>query len=647
MNIITVIPLTRSKALESLSYFTASDAPVGAIVSVPVRSKSVHAIVTETRPAEDIKIEIKKAPYEIRKLGSVKATSFFPAPFIEAAKKLAHYYVGNLGATVDVLVADIILENANKIEPPETPQGLAISRRLNLETSTFAVQGDDDDRMSSWRSLIRQEFARKKSVVFYVPTIEDAENVTGMLTKGIEGYIFTLHTSLPKKKILEVWKNINSTKHPIVVVATAAFSVLPRADIDTVVIERENGRGWTSQKNPYLDLRHALETIAHASGQVVYRSDSLLQTETLRRLDNHFINQGSPFKWRSISLAQDMLVDMTKKNIKPASMPEEGVEPPAGKFRVISKELEELIRRNREESTHLFLYTARRGLSSMTVCSDCETVVSCNNCDSPVVLHASKETGRNFFLCHVCGERRPADEYCRNCGGWRLTALGVGIERVAEEIKELFPDMDVFKIDADSTSTKKQVEQELEKFRNKPGSVLLGTDLGFMHLREKIDHSAIVSMDSLLSLPDFRIPEKIMYTLVRLRSLTTKIIMAQTRRPEEKVFEYGLKGNLSDFYRETLAERKKFGYPPYAVLVKITVEGKKDPIVEQMAQLKKEIEPFEIDIFPVFTASAKGVAQIHGLIRIDFHLWPNTELIAKLKTLPPSVSVRVDPENLL
>jgi len=641
MNIITVIPISRAKMMESLSYFTSSDAPVGAIVSVPVRSKFIHAIVTETRPASDLKQEIKNAPYEIRKLGSVKATAFFPAPFIAGAKKLAHYYAGNIGATIDALTADVILDNANKIETPETPQGLALSRRLNLELSTFAVQGDDEDRMSSWRSMIRQEFARKKSVVFYVPTIEDAENITAMLTKGIEGYIFTLHASLPKKVILETWKNIAKNTHPIVVVSTAAFSVLPRSDIDTVVIERENARGWISQKAPYLDLRHALETIAHASGQVVHLSDSMLRTETLRRLDDQVIHQGSPFKWRSISLARDILVDMTKKNVTPS-----GDEVPT-KFKVISSELEDLIRMNHDESTHIFLYAARRGMSPVTLCDDCETIVSCTNCSAPVVLHASRDNGKNFFMCHICGERRGADETCKNCGGWRLSPLGIGIERAEQEIRALFPDIDLFKIDADATPSKKEVQAELEKFRAKPGSVLIGTDLAFAHLREKVDHSAIISMDSLLSLPDFRIPEKIMYTIVRLRSQTTRTILVQTRRPMEKVFEYALKGNLSDFYRETLAERKKFGYPPYAVPIKITAEGKKDEVVEVMAELKKAIEPIEIDIFPAFTASTRGNSLIHGLIRIDTHIWPNTELIARLKSLPPSVSVRVDPESLL
>ncbi len=647
MNIITVIPLTNSKVANTLSYFTSSDIPVGALVSVPLRSKNIHAVVTESRVAADLKAEIKSAPYEIRKLGNVKAENFFPITFVEACKKIARYYVGTVGAVIDALTSDAIIENMGKMDKAENPQASTISRRLNLENTTYAVQGDDPDRISSWRSLIRQEFAKKKSVVFYVPTINDTHNLAAKLTKGIEDYIFILNSALPKKKIIEIWKTIGRTEHPVVVIATASFAVLPRADFDTIVIERENGRGWVSQRGPYIDLRHALEIIAHMSGQIVYRADSILRIETLRRVDEDNIIPGSPFKWRSISLAKDTLIDM---RLPPKSHTQTNTDedkPREKKFRVLSPELETLIRQNHDESTHMFIYTVRRGLSSTTVCDDCERIVTCIKCGSPVVLHTSKNKDVNFHLCHVCGERQSADVPCTTCGGWRLSALGIGIERVEEEIRSKFPDIDLFKIDADSTTTSKQIDIVIEQFRAKPGSILIGTEIALSHIRENIEHTAIVSLDSLFALPDFRMAERIIYTITRLRMFSSKSILVQTRRIESKVFDYGLEGNISDFYRGELEERKQFAYPPYKTLIKISIEGPKEPIARLMADIKKMIEPYEVDVFPAFTASSKGNSIIHGLLRIDPHQWPDNDLIQKFKTLPPIVSIKVDPENLL
>ena len=660
MNLLTVIPLTRQKVAETLSYFTASDIPIGAIVSVPLRSKSIHAIVAESRPASEMKSDLRSASYEIRKLGKVKATAFFPATFMEACRTLSEYYATTIGSIITAVTPDIILENAHKILPPMVPAHVGTDE-------TYAVQGDDEDRMSSWRSLVRQEFARKKSLAFYAPTIEDARSLFVGLSKGIEEYIFILHSKLPKKETVTTWKEIAKMAHPVVVIATGTYSLLPRSDIETVVIERENGRGWISPKAPYLDLRRALEAFARANKQSVYLSDCMLRLETLHRLNKNEISQGSPFKWRSVSTAEDTLVDMKKEKEVRSMENGEGAEKTEGngedparkkKFRAISPELERLIAKNRDESTHLFIFTVRRGLSTMTVCEDCETVVACANCSAPVVLHASKNPlyqssggndspGKNFFMCHHCGTRRSADEVCTSCGSWRLTPLGIGIERVEEEIRDISPGADIFKIDADTVKTDKEIADRLEKWRARPGAILLGTEASMLHIKEKVDHVAVASLDSLFALPDFRITEKIMYTLIRLRAMATRSILIQTRRPEEKVFEYGLKGNLSDFCRGTLDERRQFDYPPFKTLIKLTIEGKKDPIAIQMADIRTIVEPYDIDVFPAFTATVRGNSIIHGLIKADPGVWPDAELIAKLRSLPPNVKVKVDPESLL
>ncbi|MDD5165549.1 MAG: hypothetical protein PHG25_03395 [Candidatus Pacebacteria bacterium] len=662
MNLITVIPLTRQKVAPTLSYFTSSVVPVGAIVEVPLRSKTISAIVSDSRPVADVKADVKSAPFEIRKLGIVKAIAFFPPSFIEACRSLALHYATTTGSIIDAVIPDILMENAHKITAPNSVLPTPVNAVPN---EVYAVQGDDADRFSTWRSLIRQEFARKKSVVFHTPTIEDAKNMFKLLEKGIEGYIFVLHNKLAKKEIIETWEAIAKTDHAVTIITAGIFPLLPRTDISSVVIERENGRGWISPKTPYLDLRKAFEIInKHAPGRNIYLADSLLRAETLYRLDKNEVSQGSPFKWRSISNATDRLINMvpertTEKledrsreigeaadaqteNTSNSKLPTSN-----STFRILSPELEHLIATNRDENSHLFIYAVRRGLATMTVCSDCETIVTCASCASPVVLHASKETGRNFFMCHVCGVRRSADEVCRHCGGWRLTALGIGLDRVEQEIKTKYPDIDVYKIDADITKTDKQISATLDKFRSKPGSILLGTEIASLHLHETVDHCAIVSLDSLFALPDFRIPEKIMYTLIRLRTLAGRSILVQTRKIEEKVFEYGLKGNLSDFHRETISERRRFGYPPFMTLIKISIEGKKDSIAEQMSEIQKIIEPYEIDIFPAFTGASRGNSIIHGLLKLPPEMWPNIELAEKLRNLPPNVSVKVDPESLL
>ena len=168
-----------------------------------------------------------------------------------------------------------------------------------------------------------------------------------------------------------------------------------------------------------------------------------------------------------------------------------------------------------------------------------------------------------------------------------------------------------------------------------------------LYPNKKVHNAAIISLDSLFSIPDFRIQEKIIHTLLTLRSLTTKEFIVQTRRAEEKVFEYALKGNLSDFYRDTIAERNIFNYPPFVNLIKITLEGPKEAIIAEMNSIQKSLEPHVVDIFPAFTHTVRGDYVLHGLMRIPRGNWPSESLSNKLRSLPPSVSVNIDPESLL
>jgi primosomal protein N' (replication factor Y) len=616
-----------------LSYFTNSKPNTGSIVSVPLRSKKIFAIVTNTRPVSDLKTEIKQATYEIKKLGKIESLNSLPTSFMETCTWLADFYATHSGAVIDAFISDMILENISKIKSPK--HYMTDNQTPSTQKDIHAVQGDDEDRLSSWRSVIRQEFARKKSVVIYVPTTEDGRYFFNSLEKGVEGYIFLFNSEIKQQTFIDNWNKIHDMSHPVVIIATPSFILNPRDDIETIILERENSRGWISLKYPYMDGRIAIEKYANLQNQKIYIADSVLRVETLYRLHNHDITESAPFKWRSISNAKDLLIDMRMYKSS------------ENNFKVISPELEQLINFNKINNTRLFILTTRRGISPMTVCDDCESVVTCKKCSSPVVTHASRESGRNFFMCHKCGERRSADEACITCGGWRLTPLGIGTERIVSEIHNKLPDVEVLRLDSDATKTDRQISKTLEKFYSLPGSVLVGTELAMLHIRDNIEHIAIVSIDSLFALPEFRMSEKIMYILTRLRNKATQTILVQTRKPEEKIFEYGLKGNLSEFYRNTIEERERFFYPPFSFLIKITIEGKKDIIAEDMSRLTKIMEPYEIDIFPAFTSTIKGNYMLHGLIKIKNKEWPDPELINKIRILPQQIKVRIQAESLL
>jgi primosomal protein N' (replication factor Y) len=316
------------------------------------------------------------------------------------------------------------------------------------------------------------------------------------------------------------------------------------------------------------------------------------------------------------------------------------------KFKVLSPELEALIDKTKEENERLFIWTARKGLSPSTICGDCGQTVVCTECKTPVVLFGVPG-GQNFFRCNRCGETRDAAERCTNCNSWKLTTLGIGVEGVEEEIKKRFPDVTIFRMDKESVKSEKKAVEMVRKFEETPGSILLGTELALFYMKNPLENVAVASIDALFSVPDFRINEKIFYILLSLRSLAQKVFVIQTRNAQSKVLDYAIKGNLMDFYREEVADRKKFSYPPYSVFIKLSLEGKAS-VAEAYAKTIAELfTPWEPGIYRGNAPTRKGNVVMNILMRIPTKEWPHEEILQKIRSLPPNIAVRVDPDSLL
>jgi primosomal protein N' len=632
MNIVTVVPIARGIGKETLSYFTTSDIKAGSIVKVPVRKREIPALVLSSESASDLKSELKNLPFAVRKIGKLQTLPLFIPAFIEAAKETAEYFAGSTGSVIAAITSKSIFENAEKIVFEQAPE---VEHKVSETThEPYALQADEEERVAHYKSLIREQFAKKRSVFFCLPTIQDTKKNFEMLPKGIEEYTFVLNSAMSKKDVITTWNKILAEKHPVLIIATGTFMAIPRQDLGMIIIERESSSNYKMPTRPYVDIRTFAEFFARRINARLIFGDQLLRTETLYRTKNGEMAELSPLKFRSISTAKETVVDM--KKYKTLETPE---------FRIISDELEALIQHNKENSENMFIFAARRGLSPMTVCGDCATTVLCKKCSAPIILHRGKE--QNFFLCHRCGERRSSEERCRVCNSWKLTTLGIGIELIENVLKEMFPDQKIFRVDKDSVTTHKQALAVAEQFYNAPGSILLGTEMALLYLEKPIDNAGVASIDSLFSIPDFRVNERIMNILLKIRSITERSYIVQTRSRDQHVFDYATKGNLMDFYREEVEIRKELNYPPFSSLIKITVRGVKARVAEEMHAIEHIFEEYEPLVFPAFIETVQNKSIMHALLKIGQKDWVSKPLLEKLLNLPPHITVNVDPESLL
>lgn len=637
MQLINVIPISKGAGKETLDYFSAKPLKEGSVVFVPLRKKEVPAIVLSSRDIADMKTKIKSAGFALKKVGDKKTAVLLLPEFVAAATNAAEYFATTTGAILHSATPSAIWSDIGKIKPKKGQSFAVINGsalRQNATSEKLILQSETNDRFSSYKSLTREEFAKKSSVFLLTPTIQDAEKAQKFLKKGIEQYTFVFHGDLTKKEMLARWRNALKSKHPVLIIATGSFLSLPRNDVGTIIVERENSRAYKRLARPYLDMRIFAEFYAKQKKARIIYGDLPLQIETIWRYKENELNELSAIKLRATRTARQILVDM--KDIKHQK---------AGHFEIISAELKWLAQNAIKNKKNIFVFTARRGLSSSTICRDCGTPVLCVKCGSIAALHAT--TKGNCFICHACGASRSANERCKNCASWKLETLGIGIQLVEKTLKEAFPKNQIFVIDKDAASTHKKALSTAEKFYATKGGILLGTEMALPYLVKNVEYSAVATIDSLLSLPEWRMSEKILSILLKIREITEKETLIQTRKPNQKIFEIAEKGNLVDFYKDEMEKRKRFGYPPFNVFIKISVIGTSELVSKEMKYIEKLFEKNNIQIYPSSIKIGKRKFAMHGLLRIPRDKWPDKEIVEILRSLPAYFSVDIDPESLL
>mgnify|MGYP001810140119 CR=1 FL=1 len=474
MYIITVIPLIKRSQKEYLSYFSINEIPLGSIVTIPVRNKIVDAIVMSTEEVRDIKSDIKNADYQLKKIIQVKGDSPFDKNFFNACKKMKYYTLSNTGSIIKSLVPSVFIENISSLQKVNLEEN---KNEQNIKHEKLIFQTTPSDRLAFYRTLIREAFAKKESVFICVPTKYDINHFNKELKRGIEKYVFTFHSDIPKKTIIETYNSSIQEPHPILIIGTGIFMFNPRPDIKTLIIERESSDTYKQINRPYLDIRSFAEILSSLQKTKLIFGDTLLRPETLHRHAQGELGEISSPSYRLPQTENQTIVDMK----------EETDENGKKIFATISKETKKMIDTSISLNKSVFLFSNRKGLAPITVCNDCGTTLLCPLCSTPIVLYGSKQltanksTTKRIFMCNKCGHKESTEISCPNCSSWNLTPLGIGTDKIHEEIKNLYPKIKIFQIDKESTNNAKEAKNVITEFNKNPGSILIGKEMAFSY----------------------------------------------------------------------------------------------------------------------------------------------------------------------
>lgn len=658
MNIITVIPLQKTIFKEELTYFSAKEIPLGSIVSVMIRNKKVLALVVEVNPLSSMKSNIKDLNFNLRKIIEVKENSIWTKEFLSACIQNSKYFATNKSTGVSALIPNIFKEEYDKIAKIKNHLLLKnenLSNKENKEqsikTEKLLFQMNKEDRIGIYKTMIRSSFADKASVFIVLPTIHDIDNFYDVLSKGIENFTFKMHTEIKKKTLIENYEKIISGEHPVLILATPIFLSIPRLDIKTIILEQEHSNAYRMIMKPHFDMRTFTEIYAYNIGAKFILADTLLRYETIARKDTDSLNEVYPLSYR-INFEGDIKIIGRELNEKKGE-----------KFQIFKKETLEEIEENIIKQKNTFVFSLRKGLATQTICKDCNDIMLCDSCHAPVVLYNSKNNTKKMFVCNRCKKELDSNTPCRLCGSWNLLPLGIGVDNTYEELRDVLKnqtnltDIKIFKLDKESAKTKNEAEKIIADFENTKGGVLVGTEIALFYLKEKVDLSVISSFDSLWSIPNYKMGERILEIMLSILDRTKSKFIIQTKNNNDSAINAVQSLNLLSFIREELSDRQNLDYPPYKKFIKISYAGEKKEIIEIKKMLEDKFKNYNPEIFAGFVAKSKDKYNINMLITLDNKNWSIKEisgtenidekLFNLILSLPPTFNIYVDPENIL
>lgn len=618
IRIVTVQPIAfiAQKHYLPLTYFTTQNVDTGNIVEISVRNKVLPAIVVDVREAAVNKLLLKSNKLKLKKISrlQLKSPSFSPE-LLTLANILSRYYIEPAGCILKAFVF--------------SPQ-ISLPIRAQFENPTEYIHynreiciGPKYNRLQYYEKVIRECFAKNKSIAIITPTILYADYLHSIFKK-LPRMCFVLHSKIPAKKIREIIIELHASKLPFLLIGTPPAIANLSQKIGIVIVEDSDSQHYVRFEHPYINFAKAINIFAQLTQTKIIEGKEYPSLEDIYK--NNPINYLSSRKKSLIKLAL-------------VSLPKSG---PLNYF-------SESIRATLESSGKIIIYTSRKGLYSFVICNNCSFILRCPQCNHYLTLHADNE---RYYSCHRCQKTYSGNLRCTQCNGWDLRGYGAGTEYVAREIKNNYPGRSFWIFDEVKIKIRRQRKEIVAEFLKSYDGILIGTDMILEEPLLKAEHIILLNLDNLFSIPDFRINERIMTILTRLEQISEISFTIQTRFETHPVFRYFIGGNIKHFLEEELGERKREGLPPISVLVKIlfNYRNAKEEL-QKTEMIDKKLEPLvgKTSSHLFFNQKTKNGWDRSILITVDSDKWVENheELRQKLFEVTSIADVAVDPVSIL
>jgi len=635
----SVYPLVTARSVARPFTYLAKDVEPGSIVAVPFGRSTRRGVVVSVgdEPPEGV----EAVPVEA-------VVGRIPAPLVELALWIADFY-GSTPARALALVAPPtrrrrtgarrrakpadVASGAEPIEPTAA-QVAALERivgALGRPAHLLLHGATGSGKTEVYIRACEAALARGRSAIVLVPEIALTPQAAARFRARFGDTVAVLHSRLTDAERRDERDRIATGGARIVVGArSAVFAPVERLGL--IVVDEEHDGSYKQDSDPRYDARTVAAKRAALEGAVCVYGSATPRAESWHLVDR--VELGGRL---GVPLPPVRIVDLRREPGYPLSTP-------------LLRELGAVA----DGGGKAILLLNRRGVAPAIHCRACGLTPRCDLCDVALTLHAD---GR--LHCHHCGAARPARSVCEACGSPELARLGAGTERLEDELAARVPELERFRLDADTVAHPGRLAETLTAFAEADRAVLLGTQMVAKgHHFENVRLAAVVDADTGLGLPDFRAEERTFQLVTQLAGRSGREapgrVLVQTYRPDARPIALAARHAVDEFLAGELDRRRLLGYPPFRHLVGIVVSGPSaaGPL-RVLRELKAELEGDGIDLLgPAPLLRLRGRHRAQLLAKTDNPRRVTGPAGRLLQTAAPAmrrdglaVSVDVDPQG--
>jgi primosomal protein N' (replication factor Y) len=494
---------------------------------------------------------------------------------------------------------------------------------------------------------IEAAVARGRQAIVLVPEIALTPQTVSRF-KARFPRVAVLHSVLSEGERAVQWRQARSGEVDVIVGARSAIFA-PTRSLGLIVLDEEHEPAYKQENVPRYHAREVAIRRASLEGATVIlgsATPSLESVERARRGDYRLARLPSRIEGRPMPEIEVVDMSSEKAELK--------------RFPIISRRLEQLLRQAIERHEQAVLYLNRRGFLTHVSCPRCRWFFRCQRCDVAMTFHREAAQA----VCHYCYRTAPLPSSCPECGATRLHQYGIGTERIEAEIRRLFPEVSVSRMDSDSMKSRRDYRESLAALWGGETDVLVGTQMIAKGLDvPDVTLVGIVSGDTAFHLPDFRAAERTFQLITQVAGRTGRgprggRVVLQTFYPHHYAIKSAATYDFAGFVKEELEQRRELGYPPFLSLVRILVQGWNEHRVKETAstlgeKLRATFDESTARLLgpaPAPLYKIKGRFRVHLLLKAS-DLGPVLPPLRRLvETLPKDralqVVLDVDPVNL-